>query len=181
MARVPNVGEHKGTPSNLLPDGDYLLEVVECKTKDTVDEVNDLVLGVNYQFRFAIEDVYQPKNEGWLGSNYFENVFIMYEDHPKFDAPLQNSPDDRTVGDMGPDTLVDIANAMDLTLDDDEVPTEIFIGKRVVVRMRRKTDKKSGDIVNVVRAWSKPAAPSDDDVDEAPAPKTPKASKKSGK
>ena len=178
MARVPNVGEHKGTPSNLLPDGEYLLEVVDCKTKDTVDEVNDLVLGVNYQFRFAIEDVYQPKNEGWLGSNYFENVFIMYEDHPKFDAPLQNSPEDRTVGDMGPDTLVDMAIGMGLTLDDDEVPTEIFIGKRVVARIRRKTDKKSGETVNVVRKWSSPGNPEGEEAKEATPKAAPKAAKK---
>ena len=180
MPRVPSVVGRKGTPSRIIPDGDYLLEVTECKTKETIDEVNDLVLGVNYQFRFAIEDTYQPNNEGWLGSSYFENVFIMYEDHPKYDAPLQNDPSGRTIGDMGPDTLVDIGNGMGLVFDDDEVPTEIFIGQRVVARIRQKVDKSTGEKVNVVRKWSGPAV--NPEAEEAPATSGKKTAKsKAGK
>jgi len=172
MARVPNVAGRKGTPSSLIPDGDYLLEAVQCGTKETRDPINDIVLGVNYQFRFSIEDVYQPKNESWLGSTYFENVFIMYEEHPKYDTPLQNDANNRTVGDLGPDSLVDIANGMGITLDDDEVDPEVFVGPQVVARIRQKTDKSSSEKVNVVRKWMRPVTP-----EEAAAPAAKKKAK----
>ena len=172
MIKSSGLGERKGTPSQVLPAGDYLLECVSCVAKESRDEANDYVKGTNVNFRFVVEDALQPTNENWIGSTFFESVFIMSEEHPKYETPLKNDPTGRTIGDLGPDQLADIARAMGIELDDEiEDENETFAGQRVIARIRQRTDNETGEVRNAVRKWmSAKGAPSSDEED-APKPK----------
>lgn len=152
--RVPGASESKGTPKNILPAGDYELEVTQVKVNEKRD-AEGTVTGHNWNFQFSVEDALQEQNEKAIGATYFENIFVMTEDHPKFDEPLPKSIEERTIGDLGVDQFVDLCNGLGYKFEDDEVEPEDLVGLTVKARIRVRTNKETDEPENVVRKWSK--------------------------
>jgi hypothetical protein len=150
--RVPGASKSEGTPRNILPAGDYDLEVTKVTVKEKKD-VDGVVTGHNWSFQFTVEDALSEANEKAIGATYFENVFVMTEDHPKFDEPLPRSIEDRTIGDLGVDQFVDLCKGLGYTFDDDEVEPEDLEGLSVRARVRVRANKETDEPENVVRKW----------------------------
>jgi len=153
--KVPNGSERTGTPRNIFPAGDFLFEVQSVDVKESFDEQEGFKKGTNLNIRLSVEDVMQDKNERLIGATFFHNVFLMDEEHPKFDEPLKNdiSNPPRTVGDLGYDQLADIAIAAGLEMDE-EFDEQELVGARVWGRVRVYKDKNTGEDQNDVRKWS---------------------------
>jgi hypothetical protein len=125
----------------------------------TINEKKDtegIITGHNWNFQFAVEDALQEDNEKAIGAAFFQNIFVMTEDHPKFEEPLPRSFEDRTIGDLGVDQLVDLLNGLGFEVEDDDIDPEDLFELRTQARIRVRTNKETDEPENVVRKWSVP-------------------------
>lgn len=177
--KVPGGADRKGTPKNIFPKGTYLFEVQKVTVKDLEDENEGYMKGQSVNIRLTVEDVAQPALERLIGASFFHNIFIMDPENPNYDTPLQGDTNDRTFGDIGADQFADFCIAAGVDMDD-EVNEDDLVGTTLWGYVTVGKDKKTEEQTNNVRRWAPERADSEDEPEEAPAPKKkPTAKKKS--
>lgn len=126
---------------DLLAPGDYLMKMHAPKVKESEKSP-----GMNYNFGFDVLDgPEQASGKSAAGRKYFENIWVMAEEHPDFD-PAKVS--------IGANTMKALMVAAGVRVSGDELNPDAFEGLEVGVTLRivnEKKDRRNPDSESVER------------------------------
>lgn len=133
-----------------LDPGKYVLKCIKVESEESRKSP-----GENWKFSFQVIEgigntAVQKSGKEANGLPYRENVFIMGEAHPKYEA----------WGHLGVDQLKSMVIAAGIKLQGDEIDPQSFVGKTCIVDMRQREEKDQEGrpvIRNDVREWIKDA------------------------